>query len=334
MHISGGVRSYLGAVRAKVAADSILPFLFRGDFSFVLELIVKNSIVVFLFLFLGSAGMLPLLVASGSRSFRLKPQSEFLLVWLLPGILLHCLTTVGHSGYVLTYLPALILLLGSGAFAAKDADRAELPPFCGKHQLIVAGVCLQSAFFLFMPQQYWATSGHWITDTMLRSETLEPTRSRIREYDSTLRDLVNQIKYKFPDNETLLIVAVSDQPPQIGGIRPFYSQGKYYLPNWEQRVLYTTDRLKVFKQYGLTGSIVAEVTEQDFRLLQTNVVSIPLRVRWLVWFCDDRRQPYSFDASWVSHPLDSGARLLFADLKSGPQIVRRWGPFEFRPKGF
>src|SRR5260370_5083290 len=124
MHISGGVRSYLGAVRAKVAADSILPFLFRGDFSFVLELIVKNSIVVFLFLFLGSAGMLPLLVASGSRSFRLKPQSEFLPVWLLPSILLHCLTTVGHSGYVLTYLPALILLLGSVAFAAKDAYRA------------------------------------------------------------------------------------------------------------------------------------------------------------------------------------------------------------------
>jgi len=226
------------------------------------------------------------------------------------------------------------LLLGATALPTCDAEHAELPPFCRKHQLILAGVCLQSGFFLFMPQQYWATSGHWITDTMVRSETLEPTRSRIEEYDSTLRDLVNQIKNRFPDKETLLIVAVSDQPPQIGGIRPFYSQGRYYLPKWEQRVLYTTDRLKIFKKTGLTGSIIAEVTEQDFRLLQTNVVAVPSRVRWLVWFCDDRRQPYSFDASWARYPLESGARLLFADLKSGPRIVRRWGPFEFRPEGF
>ncbi len=70
MHVSGGVRSYFGAVRAKAAADSTLPFLFRGDLSFVVELIAKNSIVVFLFLVLGSAGMLPLLVAGGECACR------------------------------------------------------------------------------------------------------------------------------------------------------------------------------------------------------------------------------------------------------------------------
>jgi hypothetical protein len=332
MHVSGGAGIYLKLLREKSAGDSLLPFIFNGDFSYGLKLLLKNSTFVFVLLILGSIAALPLLLSNKLWVIRfLNARSKFLLVWLCPGVLLHCLTTVGHSGYVLTYLPAALLLL-SGMILPEENDEGAAVALAPKRFLLLAGIGLQSSFFLFIPQQYWPPSGpgHWITDTVLRSEIVEPTRSRIVEYDSTLKVLIEEIKHRFPQKETMLIVAVGDETPRMGGIRPFYAQGKYYLPGYEQRVLYTTDQVPVFKKFGMTGSWIAEVTAQDFRLSGTNVVNVPSRIRWLVWFCDIRRQPYPFDAPWVRQPLPSGSSLVFADLNDAPQVALHWGPFEFR----
>jgi hypothetical protein len=324
---AGGVVSYYRTVRVQTSAYNVLPFLFR-DFPFAFELILKNAIVVFLFLSLGSIGLLPLLLTK-LRSFQLDCMSKFLLIWLAPGVLLHCITTIGHSGYVLNYLPAVLLLLSGAALLPIGAAQASVS---GRSNLLLLaiGIGLQSSYFLFAPQSYWSTSGNWMMDTLLRSEIVAPTRSRIAEYDSTLKSLITEINHRFPASETMLIVAVSDETPRVGGVRPFFAQGKYYLPSYEQRVLYTSDQVPMFKKFSMKGSIVAEVSSQDFRLLQTNIVNIPAAIRWLVWFCDTRRQPYQFGESWLRQPLPSGSSLVYAELSGVPGETLRWGSFEFR----
>jgi hypothetical protein len=327
LHLAGGPRFYLRALRIK-SAESPLTYLYEGDVRTSLERVAENDLVGLTFLAIGLLGVLPIQCLwrvpfdpAAARRYR------FLAAWALPGILLHSVAWVSHSGYVLPYLPALLLMLVP---PVRASDRhGDGRPALVRPLLLAAGIAVQLAFFGFMPQQEGMLSGSWGRDTLRRSVALEPTRSRIQRYDATLQHLVAEIRSRFPPASTLLIAPVGEERPRHPPIRPLVAQGRYYLPAWEQRVLYT-QQVAVFRPLSLPGNIIAKVKGGKFELVNTNVVLVPDGIRWLVWFCDAGAQPYPFDDTWTRRPLGDAVDLILAEWEPSAGRVLRWGPFEFR----
>lgn len=328
----GGVRAYIDYVRNTASSVSAWSSLRRGDFTQGIELAVQNGSVWAIFALLGSLGVLPLQALRFTRT-AFSRSTELIRVfalWALPGVGLHILTTVGHSGYILSYLPAM-LLLATLPLLRKNVQFENLgSKLTMGHALVIVGIILQSAFFLVWPQTTGILSGSWIQDTLLRTAGTEPTRSRVAHDDNTVKYLISEIELKYPADKTFLIVPVGDELPRYRTIRPMFSQARYYLPSWEQRVLYTTP-LEVFKRLSMPDVMTAEVNNSKFNLVTTNVIQIPRNVEWLVWFCDETTLPYGFDDSWTRYAVHPGVNLVVANIRSDSQ-VRHWGPFEFRPE--
>jgi hypothetical protein len=321
--LTGGIKAYQETVLNTASYISPITLFGRGDVAGGWELLFQNTLVLVMFVLIGCMGVLPLQVLRGARAaehIETRELLKFLLIWLAPGVVLHMLTTISISGYTLPYFPAILLVL-----ALPLLVRDAIAWASWRIGLLVGGIVLQSTFFLLMPQVSGTLSGHWVIDSLLRNAGTEPTRSRIEHYDHTLSYLVREIRGHYPADQTLLIVPVGDEMPRDVTIRPLFDQARYYLPQWEQRVLYTTP-LEVFRALGLSGYVFAEVNAIKF-----NLVKVPPNVEWLVWFCDETTQPYAFDDSWQTYPLHPDVNLVVANVRNDTR-VSHWGPFEFRPE--
>ena len=333
--ITGGPLQYFGRVHSAAAAISPLTFFREGDISSGIGLMLKNIAVAVMFLGVGALGLLPAQATRLSkemvrqRTDRVRAEHvTFLCVWFLPGFILDALTSVGHSGYILPYLPPFLMLL----LTPFDKGRPYLEGRSGlsfqpRTAFLGVGIALQSVFFLLAPQREGTLSGNWVSDTLLRTAALEPTLSRIKRYDATIEGLVAEIKLSYPPDVTILLVPVGDELPRNRPIRHLYGQGRYYLPEWEQRVLYTIP-LAIFKRIGWQGNAIASVHKDEFKLANTNIVAIPQHVRWLVWLFDADSSPYPFDAAWIRYSVGSGVHMVIGDMRAAQP--RRWGPFEFK----
>ena len=328
--LTGGFNAYQEAIRNTASLVSPTSFLTRGDIAGGVELTLQNISVLTIFVLIGCIGVLPLQVIRWFRSshqINTQEMMKFLLIWLVPGVILHVLTTISISGYTLPYFPAILLILSLPLLTKKLNLNGTVLGASLRIGLLISGIFLQSSFFLLMPQVAGTLSGNWVFDTLLRNAGTEPTHSRIQHYDDTVEYLRHEIQTKYSADKTLLVVPVGDALPGHRTIRPLFDQVTYYLPQWEQRVLYTTP-LEVFRQLGFTGQVIAAVNTKKFDLVNTNVVKIPLNVEWLVWFCDETTQPYAFDDSWTIYALHPGVNLVTANVRDVQ--VRHWGPFEFR----
>jgi hypothetical protein len=126
----------------------------------------------------------------------------------------------------------------------------------------------------------------------------------------------------------MLVVPVGDELPRQMPLRPMYAIAKYYLPEWEQAVLYTT-RIPLFELFMPPGPVMAHVTAEKFGLVSTNVITVHSRFRWLVVFCDERKLPWEFGDGWDYRSAER-IPLVVADMESGKEKGLKWGPFEFR----
>lgn len=326
---AGGLRRYFGMLRGVAYGISPLALLQEHRIRDAMVVTVEHMAALVVFLVIGALGVLVVrLLHLLERGPTLPVDRGFLAVWLLPGVALHLVTTIGTSGFVLPYLPPLLLLLAPRPATPEAGGIARRTPRVGVYLL---GIAAQVLFFLALPQPSGLMANGWIVDTLVRNGVLEPTRSRIDRYDNVVSELVTAIRRKYPADQTLLIVPVGDTFPHDLPFHALYGHGQYYLPGWEQRVLYTTP-LEVLKLIGISGPTVAEVNISKFNVLNTRIVSIPRSVRWLVWFCDVDSLPYAFDTSWTQVPLGRGVDLVFADLAGMSRVNRQWGPFVFRPE--
>lgn len=331
-YMSGGIHAYASALRNKSSADSALSFVLNGERAYGLRQMSKNILVLATFVAIGVAAVLLTRVHAKMRSpfpRSITARTRFLALWAAPGVCLECLTTIGHSGYVLPYLPAL-LLLALPDLSSEACDRTRADPYSQRlPRLLIAAIFLQSAFFLLAPQAGGRVSDNWVRETLVRRAILGPTRTRIEQSDTTLRLLVSEIRAKFPPGQTLLIIPVGDELPRSVPITALYAQASYYLPDLNQRILYTT-QLPEFRNLGWGGAVVADVNHDRWTFMHTNIVDIPRSIRWVVWFCNSGSQPYCFDHSWSrAHIGGATQEIIFADWRESMASFRRWGPFEF-----
>jgi len=201
-----------------------------------------------------------------------------LLVWTAPPVLVYTLVHFGQAGYVLTFLPALVILL-SRVLVAGLAGAAAHPRL--RIALTAAAVILMvvvnGAFFVNArpaPRDFDSTRAAW--HQLARDEAhdwvFSRTAAALREHEQVMRTFVDAIRGLYAPEETVIIT-------ELGNARsyPWLRHAMYYLPEYSIFELHVGARPPGY----YAPQLASEMTP-----LPDSDVSLPARVRQLVWFVD------------------------------------------------
>jgi hypothetical protein len=280
--LTGGLSVYLRASEGLVASV-IRPTSIFGDGS------VQVALTQFRHLLESTAvGLGPLLL--GILGFSVYQRRSgvgrpewFLLGWILPPVAFYTLVHFGQAGYVLTFLPALVIFLSRLLVTLLQAGAARLarPPWRWALVGGVLGLLLfaNTAFFVSakpFPREFdtagsGALKGSWMK-TELHDWLWSRTAAALREHDSVLSTYVSAIRGLYDPEETVLIT-------ELGNPRsyPWLRHAMFYLPQFPIYQLQVGDRPKGF---------YAPQSAATMLLTPGTRIALPFRVKRLVWFVD------------------------------------------------
>lgn len=205
----------------------------------------------------------------------------FLLGWVLPPVAFYTLVHFGQPGYVLIFLPALVILLSRVLITtlAAGASRLSRPPW---RWALVGGVLgllvfANTVFFVSakpLPREFdtGQVAGVSRTRTDLHDWLWSRTAAALREHDSVLSTYVNAIRGLYDPRETALIT-------ELGNPRsyPWLRHAMFYLAEYPIYQLQVGDRPRGFYAPQSAATMV---------LTPGARIVLGSRVKQLVWFVD------------------------------------------------
>jgi hypothetical protein len=232
---------------------------------------------------LGPLALAVLLLPWYVRRHGWRRREWFFVGWTIPSILVCTLVHFGQAGYVLTFLPALVIVLARVSVAALgDAAQPLVPRVPGMRAAVTAGVVIlvviaDSAFFVNarpLTRDFDARRPAWVK--LAEDEAFDwifsRTAAALREHEEVVRTFVDSIKGLYDPEDTALIVEVGNPRSY-----PWLRHAMFYLPE------FTIFELRVGEMplgfYAPRHALaMIRVPDTDIRL--------PARIRRLVWFVD------------------------------------------------
>jgi transmembrane protein TMEM260 (protein O-mannosyltransferase) len=205
----------------------------------------------------------------------------FLLGWTVTPILTYVLVHFGQAGYVLTFLPAVVILLarilvtalGHAALVVR-LPRARVALTAGAVLLVTLA---NGAFFVSarpLPRDFDAHKPAWkqTAEDEAFDWVFSRTAAALHEHEAVVRTLVEAIRGRFPADDTVVIT-------ELGNPRsyPWLRHAMFYLPG------YTIYELRmgvppVGYYAPRSASAMTPVRAREIRL--------PATAKRLVWFVD------------------------------------------------
>ena len=278
--LTGGLERYLVASN-ELYASVVKPTSVFGDGA----LQVALSQLGFL-LESTAVGLGPLLLAFLALPFYVRrvgweAREWFLLGWMLPPVLVYTFVHFGQAGYVLTFLPALVILLTRALLTTLEAAARRLarPEWRWGLVAAVVGVLIfaNGAFFVSarpLPRDFDAPRQGLVG--RLRDNAHEwlwsRTAAALREHEVVLGAYVNTIRAFYPPEETVVLT-------ELGNPRsyPWLRHAMFYLPE------YPIYELRVGE---VPRGYYAPQSAATMRLTPGERITLPPRVKRLVWFVD------------------------------------------------
>ncbi|HXH85149.1 MAG TPA: glycosyltransferase family 39 protein, partial [Candidatus Tectomicrobia bacterium] len=207
-------------------------------------------------------------------------RESFLVGWTVAPVLVYTLVHFGQAGYVLTFLPALVILLTRVLLAAL-ARAAERLPRLGRAAVAAGVVALvvlaNGAFFVSarpLPRDFDTRAPVWrrtIEDDAF-DWIFSRTAAALREHEAVVRTFVGAIREAHPPGDTVVIT-------EVGNARsyPWLRHAMFYLPEYPVYGLLMGD--------GRIGYYVPNHTTTMTPIMD-GVVPLPPGARRLVWFVD------------------------------------------------
>jgi hypothetical protein len=279
MWLTGGFARYLEA--SVLLADTVVKptSIVTGPFETTLRMsrYVLESVLVGLGPLAAAAVLLPWYVRRHGWGRR-----EWLLVaWTAPPVLVYTLVHFGQAGYVLTFLPALVVLL-SRVLLATLADAAALVPYArARAAIAVAAVVLvvlvNGAFFVNarpLPRDFDAAKPAWkqAAEDEAFDWIFSRTAAALREHEHVLTTFVDTIRGLYGPEDTVIVT-------ELGNARsyPWLRHAMFYLPE------YSIFELRVGE---LPPGYYAPQLSSEMTPRRDSDVRLPARVKRLVWFVD------------------------------------------------
>jgi hypothetical protein len=276
--ITGGLARYVEAsidlAETVVKPTSILG-VGAGDATLRMARYMLESVVVGLGPLALAAALLPWYVwrhGLGAREW-------FLIAWPIAPVLVYTLVHFGQAGYVLTFLPALVILLSHVLLVALGAALAPRPRLrtAVAVAIVTLVVLVNGSFFVSArpaPRSFDSTKPEWVRRA--QDEAFDwifsRTAAALREHEAVVETFVGAIRGLYDPDDTVIVT-------EIGNPRsyPWMRHAMYYLGEYPIYDLRVGNMLAGYYAPRLS-SAMTPVPDSEIRL--------PSTVKRLVWFVD------------------------------------------------
>jgi hypothetical protein len=277
--LTGGLGRYLAA-SAELADSVVRPTSIVGG-PFDVTLRMSRYLLESVLVGLGPLAGAALLAVWYVRREGWGRREWFLLGWIVPPVLVYTLVHFGQAGYVLTFLPALVIFLSRVLVTAlaHAAVRARYPR--ARAALTAAVVTLvvlvDGSFFVSarpMSRDFDTPRPAWVRQA--QDEAFDwiwsRTAAALREHEQVVRTYVEAIRGMFAPDETILITEQGNRRSY-----PWFRHAMFYLPEWATYEL-QVDGTTVGYRASRLASSMAQFPDTEIRL--------PASAKRLVWFVD------------------------------------------------
>ena len=209
-------------------------------------------------------------------------EEWFLLAWILPPAAFYTLVHFGQAGYVLTFLPALVILLSRALVevAAAGSERLRRPNWRWvlTGAALVPLVLVNTSFFVSarpVPREFNHRTGDlwaWRARDEFHDWIMSRTAAALREHEAVIRTYVETIRAVYDPVDTVLLT-------EIGNPRsyPWLRHAMFYLPEYP---IYQVQLGELPRGYYAPQSAATMILTPGSR------IPVPRRVKRLVWFVD------------------------------------------------
>ncbi|HKZ04337.1 MAG TPA: DUF2723 domain-containing protein [Methylomirabilota bacterium] len=278
--LAGGWRAYLRA-SSELYGMMVLPTSVvsgHPEATFRQARYVVESILVGLGPLALALAALPLLARRGGWTRR----EWFLLGWIAPPVAVYTLVHFGQAGYVLTFLPALVILLSHAMVEGVTAGSRWLRRPQWRWALTLAALgpllLINTGFFVSArpaPREFDRRAGDawlWLAKNEAHDWILSRTASALREHEAVLRTYVETIRAVYDPQDTAVLT-------ELGNPRsyPWLRHAMFYMPEYAIYQLYLrADPPGFYASQAGTPMVPTPGTR----------ITVPRRIRQLVWFVD------------------------------------------------
>jgi len=277
--LSGGLARYVEA-SAQLYASVVLPTsVLGGDLDVTLRQAryLLESVAVGL----GPLALALLVLPVCVRRRGWHVEEWFLLAWIAPAAALYTLVHFGQAGYVLTFLPAVVVLASRALVevAAAGSERLRRPRWRWALTAAALGPLLlvNTGFFVNarpVPREFDNRRGEtWASRARDEAHDwiLSRTAAALREHEAVIRTYVQTIRAVYDPGDTALLT-------ELGNPRsyPWLRHAMFYLPE------YDVYQLSLGEQRGFYTPLAAAT----MILSPGTSITLPSRVKQLVWFVD------------------------------------------------
>jgi hypothetical protein len=276
--LTGGLDRYLSA--SLELADSVVKptSLLAGalETTFRMSRHVFESVLV---------GLGPLSLAAALLPWYLRrhgwtARESFLVAWTVPPLLCYTLVHFGQAGYVLTFLPALVILLSHVMIAAlrqtvfSEHPRLRAAVAAG---VVVLVVLVNGSFFVNarpMPRDFDTPRHGWIktAEDEAYDWIFSRTAAALREHERVVDTFVASIRGLYPPGETAVVTELGNRRSY-----PWLRHAMFYLPE------YPIFEVRVG---SLPPGFYAPHLAQAMTRFPDSEIHLPSGVQRLVWFVD------------------------------------------------
>ena len=278
--LTGGLRPYLRA-STQLYGSVVLPTSVLGgslDVTLAQARYVLASVIV---------GLGPLTLALFALPFYVRRagwgrREWFLVAWVVPPAAFYTLVHFGQAGYVLTFLPGLVILLSRVLVEAVTAGSVRLQRPNWRWALTAAALvplCLTStAFFVSarpVPREFNnRTGGTWMWRARDEAHDwiMSRTAAALREHEAVIRTYVETIRAVYDPSDTALLTEVGNPRSY-----PWLRHAMFYMPEYAiYQVQLGEPPLGFYAPQSAATMILTPGSD----------ITLPRRIRQLVWFVD------------------------------------------------
>jgi 4-amino-4-deoxy-L-arabinose transferase-like glycosyltransferase len=277
--LTGGLERYLDASR-DLADTVVRPTSILGgplDVTLRMSRYLLESVLVAL----GPLAAVALLLPWFIRRHGWGRREWFLLTWTVPPVLVYTLVHFGQAGYVLTFLPALIILLARVLVTALARLAEWVPGRAARATLTTAAVTLivlaDGAFFVSarpLPRDFDPGKPAWrqAVEHEAFDWIFSRTAAALRQHEDVMATFVAAIRALYPPEDTVIIT-------ELGNARsyPWLRHAMFYLPGYTIYELRVGDATPGYYAPRLASAMTPVVDSH---------VRLPVEVKRLVWFVD------------------------------------------------
>jgi hypothetical protein len=275
--ITGGLARYVAAsldlAETVVKPTSIL------DGAFETTLRMSRYLIESVVVGLGPLALAAALVPWYARRHGVGVREWFLVAWAVPAVLVYTLVHFGQAGYVLTFLPALVILLSHVLLVALGSAVAARPRMRVAVAVAVVAlvVLVNGSFFVSArPAQrdFDTAKPAWVQTA--QDEAFDwifsRTAAALREHEAVVETFVDSIRGLYAPSDTAVIT-------ERGNPRsyPWLRHAMFYLRD------YVTYDLQVG---SLPAGYYAPRLSSAMVPVAHSEIRVPATIRRLVWFVD------------------------------------------------